>query len=205
MGREIEFPTHDPQPTTYNAPMSSTLTPIMELRKISRSFGVQGVLREISFAVNPGETLVIIGESGCGKSVMTKILAGLLEPTAGEVLWQGRTLKSRKPGELHRDRLQIGYLFQGAALFDSLNVFENVAFGLRENRRMSFREIQEIVAERLREVGLPPDTAQKRPADLSGGMRKRVALALRLGDVASNHFLRRTDDWPRSRDERRHQ
>lgn len=152
----------------------------MELRHISRSFGRQGVLREISFAVQPGETLVLIGESGCGKSVMTKILAGLLDPSSGEVRWDGRTLKSRSRAELHRDRLRLGYLFQGAALFDSMNVFENIAFGLRENSRLPLPEIRSIVTERLREVGLPPETAQKRPADLSGGMRKRVALARAL-------------------------
>jgi phospholipid/cholesterol/gamma-HCH transport system ATP-binding protein len=157
-----------------------SLASVMELRGVSRSFGRQGVLREISFAVQPGQTLVVIGESGCGKSVTTKILAGLLAPGAGEVLWQDRTLKSRKPSELHRDRLRIGYLFQGGALFDSLNVFENVAFGLRENRRMPLKEIETVVAERLREVGLPAEAAQKRPADLSGGMRKRVALARAL-------------------------
>jgi phospholipid/cholesterol/gamma-HCH transport system ATP-binding protein len=152
----------------------------MELRHVSRGFGVHAVLRDLSFAVGPGETLVLIGESGCGKSVTTKILAGLLEPSSGDVLWEGRTLKSRTRSELHRDRLHLGYLFQGGALFDSLSVFENVAFGLRENRSLSAGEIRAIVLERLREVGLPPETAQKRPADLSGGMRKRVALARAL-------------------------
>lgn len=155
-------------------------SPVMELHHVSRSFGRQAVLRDITFAVQPGETLVLIGESGCGKSVTTKILAGLLEPSLGEVRWDGRTLKSRDRQELEQDRLRLGYLFQGGALFDSLNVFENIAFGLRENTRQSLAEIQKIVAERLREVGLPVETAQKRPADLSGGMRKRVALARAL-------------------------
>lgn len=152
----------------------------MELRHVTRTFGKQPVLREISFAVKPGETLVVIGESGCGKSVLTKILAGLLEPSAGEVWWDGRALKSRSRGELHRDRLRLGYLFQGAALFDSMNVFENIAFGLRENTHSSLAEIRGVVSERLREVGLPAETALKRPGDLSGGMRKRVALARAL-------------------------
>jgi phospholipid/cholesterol/gamma-HCH transport system ATP-binding protein len=152
----------------------------MELRRVSRGFGTHAVLRDISFAVQPGETLALIGESGCGKSVTTKILAGLMEPSAGEVLWEGRALTSRTRSELQRDRLHLGYLFQGGALFDSLNVFENVAFGLRENQRLPFAEIRAIVLERLREVGLPAETAQKRPADLSGGMRKRVALARAL-------------------------
>lgn len=155
-------------------------TPVMELRHVVRQFGRQQVLRDITFSVQPGETLVLIGESGCGKSVTTKILAGLLDPSAGEVWWDARMLTSRTPRELHRDRLRLGYLFQGAALFDSMNVFENVAFGLRENSTSSLAEIRDVVSERLREVGLPVETAGKRPADLSGGMRKRVALARAL-------------------------
>jgi phospholipid/cholesterol/gamma-HCH transport system ATP-binding protein len=152
----------------------------MQLRRVHRSFGRQAVLRDISLEVRRGETLVVIGESGCGKSVTTKILAGLLRPSSGDVLWDERPLPSRSRTELQHDRLRLGYLFQGAALFDSLSVFENVAFGLRENTKLPLAEIRNIVAERLREVGLPAETAQKRPADLSGGMRKRVALARAL-------------------------
>lgn len=159
---------------------SASSLPVMELRHVTRRFGRQTVLREISFTVQRGETLALIGESGCGKSVTTKLLAGLLEPTVGEVFWDDRTLKSRSRRELHKDRLRLGYLFQGGALFDSMNVFENVAFGLRENGTASLSEMKSIVVERLREVGLSPETAQKRPADLSGGMRKRVALARAL-------------------------
>jgi len=162
-------------------PTAPPLPPsILELRHVSRSFGGQAVLRDISFDVRPGESLVLIGESGCGKSVTTKLLAGLLQPSQGEVFWDGRPLASRARMEIHRDRLRFGYLFQGAALFDSLNVFENIAFGLRENTRTPVAEIEAIVRERLREVGLPAETAWKRPADLSGGMRKRVALARAL-------------------------
>ncbi len=153
---------------------------IMELRDVSRNFGGQSVLRDISFEVRRGETLVLIGESGCGKSVTTKLLAGLLQPSRGQVDWDGRPLKSRSEKEIHHDRLRFGYLFQGGALFDSLNVYENIAFGLRENTRTPESEIDAIVRERLREVGLPAETARKRPADLSGGMRKRVALARAL-------------------------
>ncbi len=158
----------------------SNSSSMMQLHRVHRSFGRQAVLRDISIEVRRGETLVVIGESGCGKSVTTKILAGLLQPSSGDVLWDERPLLSRNRTELQRDRLRLGYLFQGAALFDSLNVFENVAFGLRENTKLPLAEIQSIVAERLREVGLPAETAQKRPADLSGGMRKRVALARAL-------------------------
>lgn len=160
--------------------MTAESVSALELRSASRSFGTQAVLRDISFQVRTGEVLVIIGESGCGKSVTTKLLAGLLEPSAGEVRWAGRSIGERSPDELRRDRLRLGYLFQGAALFDSLSVFENVAFGLRENTRQTNAEIEHIVEERLREVGLPANVGRKRPSDLSGGMRKRVGLARAL-------------------------
>ena len=151
-----------------------------ELSQVSHSFGSQKVLRDISLEVRRGETLVLIGESGCGKSVTTKLLAGLLEPTAGNVLWEGRPVRNRSRAELRHDRLRLGYLFQGAALFDSLNVFENIAFGLRENSTMREPQIREIVIDRLREVGLPEAVGAKRPSDLSGGMKKRVGLARAL-------------------------
>ncbi len=151
-----------------------------ELSNVSHSFGHQPVLRNISLQVCRGETLVLIGESGCGKSVTTKLLAGLLQPTSGDVLWEGRPVRSRNSTEMRRDRLRLGYLFQGAALFDSMNVFENIAFGLRENTKMPESQIREIVFDRLREVGLVDSVGDKRPSDLSGGMKKRVGLARAL-------------------------
>jgi phospholipid/cholesterol/gamma-HCH transport system ATP-binding protein len=153
---------------------------VLELRGVSRAFGSQGVLREVSIGVQPGETLVLIGESGCGKSVTTKLLAGHLHPNAGGVYWDGRPVKSLNRREFRERRLKFGYLFQGAALFDSLDVYENVAFGLRENCRMREPSIREIVKQRLREVGLPWTAARKQPSELSGGMKKRVALARAL-------------------------
>ncbi len=152
----------------------------IELRRASRSFGDHVILRDLSLEVRRGETLVLIGESGCGKSVTTKLLAGLLEPTSGEVLWDGRPVRGRPENEKRRDRLRLGYLFQGAALFDSMNVFENIAFGLRENTTLTESQIQQIVHERLREVGLTDNVIHKRPSDLSGGMKKRVGLARAL-------------------------
>ena len=147
---------------------------------VSVAFGQHDILRDISLDVVRGETLVLVGESGCGKSVTTKLLAGLLQPTGGEVRWDGRPVADRNYTEMRRDRLRLGYLFQGAALFDSMNVFENVAFGLRENTNLREAQIREIVHDRLREVGLADSDGQKRPADLSGGMRKRVGLARAL-------------------------
>lgn len=156
------------------------LPPSIELRGVSKRFGNQQVLRNISIRLRPGETLVLIGESGCGKSVTMKLLMGLLQPDTGEVLWDEVSLTQRRERELTRDRLRFGYLFQGAALFDSLTVFENVAFGLRENTRMSDEYIQQIVHERLKGVGLSASVANLKPAELSGGMRKRVGLARAL-------------------------
>lgn len=153
---------------------------IIELEKVSRSFGSQQVLRDISINVRAGETLCLIGESGCGKSVTLKLMAALLDPTAGEVRWGGVPVSQRSEKELVVDRLRFGYLFQGAALFDSLNVFENIAFGLRQNTKMSDGFLQKIAAERLKDVGMPPSSAGKMPSELSGGMRKRVGLARTL-------------------------
>jgi phospholipid/cholesterol/gamma-HCH transport system ATP-binding protein len=153
---------------------------IIELRGISRSFGTQEVLRNVSMDVRAGETVCLIGESGCGKSVTMKIMASLMEPTSGEVLWNNISINDRTDEELVRDRLRFGYLFQGAALFDSLSVFENIAFGLRQNTKMSDSFLEEIVAERLKDVGMSPSSANKMPSQLSGGMRKRVGLARTL-------------------------
>lgn len=151
-----------------------------ELSHVDRSFDGQPVLRDISLVVRPGKTVVLIGESGCGKSVTTRLLAGLLEPTSGEVLWDGRPVRQRSARELRRDRLRMGYLFQGAALFDSMSVYENIAFGLRENFSMPESQIRTIVHDRLREVGLGLPTADKLTSELSGGMKKRVGLARAL-------------------------
>lgn len=154
--------------------------PILELRNVSRKFGSNYILRDISLRVRAGETLCLIGESGCGKSVTMKLLVGLLAPSNGDVCWDGVSIVGRSDDELVRDRLRFGYLFQGAALFDSMNVFENVAFGLRQNTHMTQNFIHETVLERLKEVGLPPSAAFKMPSELSGGMRKRVGLARAL-------------------------
>ena len=159
---------------------STPLQPCLTLERVTRRFGAQTVLRDLTIQVRPGETLVLIGESGCGKSVTTKLLAGLLPPSQGTVRWDDRPVTSYSPRERREHRLRFGYLFQGAALFDSLNVFENVAFGIRENRRTPEAEIRSIVFGRLKDVGLSEATAWKRPSELSGGMKKRVGLARAL-------------------------
>jgi phospholipid/cholesterol/gamma-HCH transport system ATP-binding protein len=143
-------------------------------------FGPQPVLRDLNIQVQRGETLVVIGESGCGKTVLLKLIIGLLRPTAGRVLFDGRVLVDLSERDLTTQRLRFGFLFQGAALFDSLSVYDNVAFGLRAQGRRPDSEVNEIVRQRLQEVGLPPEAEAKKPAELSGGMKKRVGLARAL-------------------------
>jgi phospholipid/cholesterol/gamma-HCH transport system ATP-binding protein len=155
--------------------------PIVEFRDVSKSFGRQPILRSLSFSVARGETVAIIGESGCGKSVTLKLLMRLLDPSSGEVYWSGRPAAALRRDALVRERLRFGFLFQMAALFDSLTIADNVAFGLRQNSRLSRDEIAKVVDERLRDVGLSPEVVgSKKPAQLSGGMRKRVGLARAL-------------------------
>jgi phospholipid/cholesterol/gamma-HCH transport system ATP-binding protein len=159
---------------------ADTSNAVLSLRGVHRTFGRQAVLRDVTFSVHAGETLVLIGESGCGKSVTTKLLAGLMTPDHGTVTWDNRNVADLPRRDVRNRRLKFGYLFQGAALFDSLDVYENVAFGLRENTRLREPAIREVVQQRLREVGLTFETARKRPSELSGGMKKRVALARAL-------------------------
>jgi phospholipid/cholesterol/gamma-HCH transport system ATP-binding protein len=157
----------------------SAAKPILELQQVSMQFGPARILHAIDLAVPRGQTLGIIGESGCGKTVLLKLIVGLLRPTVGRVLFDGQEMSHLPERELTRQRLRIGFLFQMAALFDSLTVFDNVAFGPRALGRPE-AEIAEIVAQRLQEVGLPRSAASKMPAELSGGMRKRVGLARAL-------------------------
>jgi len=154
--------------------------PLVEVRDMSVQFGRQHVLRDISLTVPRGQTLALIGESGCGKTVLMKTIIGLIHPTKGDVLFDGADLSKLGDKELTRQRIRFGFLFQQAALFDSMNVEQNVAFPLRQHTNKTLGEIHRIVLERLDEVGLPETTLHKKPAELSGGMRKRVGLARAL-------------------------
>ncbi len=154
--------------------------PLIELREVSVQFGGERVLDNLSLRIRSSESVAIIGESGCGKSVLLKVMVGLLSPQRGEVFWEGIPLRKRSPAELLQLRLQTGFVFQQAALFDSMTVFDNVAFALRVHRLMDESAIAACVEERLREVGLAAAVAAKLPAALSGGMRKRVAIARAL-------------------------
>lgn len=155
-------------------------SPLLAARDLSVQFGKQQVLRDISLSVPKGQTLAIIGESGCGKTVLLKTAIGLIKPTSGQILFDNRNLMQLDGPELVRQRIRFGYVFQNAALFDSLTIGQNVAFPLRQHRQLSDRQMQEMVLARVSEVGLPDSVLIKKPAELSGGMRKRVGLARAL-------------------------
>jgi phospholipid/cholesterol/gamma-HCH transport system ATP-binding protein len=148
----------------------------VEFRDVSKSYGVKQVLRGASVKVFRGEVLVILGGSGSGKSVTLRHMLGLEVPDSGRVLVEDEDITDLPEEELYRVRKKFGMLFQSGALFDSMTVFENIAFPLREHTEMSEEEIEQSVNEKLELVNLP-NTGHLMPVDLSGGMRKRVGLA----------------------------
>jgi phospholipid/cholesterol/gamma-HCH transport system ATP-binding protein len=149
---------------------------MIEVRHLKKSFGAQLILDDISFRIENSESVAIIGRSGGGKSVLLKHIIGLLQPDAGDVLVDGENIVAMNERQLLRVRRKFGMVFQGAALFDSMTVAENVAFGLRRHEHLTEAEIAKRVAATLDMVDLP-GTENKNPAELSGGMRKRVGLA----------------------------
>jgi phospholipid/cholesterol/gamma-HCH transport system ATP-binding protein len=160
--------------------VDSTQPPVIELRDVSIRFRYESVLRNINLTVGRGQTMCIVGESGCGKTVMLKLIIGLLRPTSGKVLFDGVDIATLDGKQLVKMRLRFGFLFQMAALFDSLSVFDNVAFGLREHRICDEPHVRQTVLQRLHDVGLPAEIETRKPAELSGGQRKRVGLARAL-------------------------
>jgi phospholipid/cholesterol/gamma-HCH transport system ATP-binding protein len=149
---------------------------MIEAQNLRKGFGTQPVLDGVSFKIENGESVAIIGRSGCGKSVLLKLLIGLLPPDAGEALIDGENIVPMNERQLLRVRRKFGMVFQGSALFDSMTVAENVAFGLRRHEHLTEAEIARRVAGALEMVDLP-GTENKKSAELSGGMRKRVGLA----------------------------
>lgn len=149
---------------------------MIETRYLRKTFRSQTVLDGVSFCIEEGESLVIIGRSGGGKSVLLKHLIGLLRPDSGEVRIDGENIVGMNERQLLRVRRKFGMLFQSAALFDSMSVAENVAFGLRRHEHLTEGEIEKKVSAALEVVDLP-GTQNKQPAELSGGMKKRVGLA----------------------------
>jgi phospholipid/cholesterol/gamma-HCH transport system ATP-binding protein len=152
---------------------------MIQVIDVHRSFGRQQVLRGVNLHVKKGEILVIIGRSGSGKTVMLRLLIGLVRPNRGQVLIEGTDITQLSGRALDRVRERFGMLFQGGALFDSMSVFDNVAFPLREKTNLSEPEIAAQVQKMLESVGLG-DMGYKFPAELSGGMKKRTALARAL-------------------------
>jgi phospholipid/cholesterol/gamma-HCH transport system ATP-binding protein len=157
--------------------MASDLTPKVELRGVKKRFGSKIVLDGLDLTIGRGESLVVIGGSGTGKSVMIKCVLGILKPDAGQIFVDGKEVTKLR-GRAREDVLRkFGMLFQGAALFDSLPVWENVAFGLIQGHGVARRKAKDIAVEKLGKVGLGPDVAMLSPSELSGGMQKRVGLA----------------------------
>jgi len=153
---------------------------MIEIKNLYKRFGSNEVLRGINLKIEPGETTVIIGKSGEGKSVLLKHILKLLSPDSGEVIIEGQRINDLNLKQLYELRKKFGFLFQGAALFDSMTVEENVGLALVENKNgFSEKEIEEIVKEKLFLVGLP-GVEKLKPAELSGGMKKRVGLARAL-------------------------
>ncbi len=153
---------------------------IVDVESLSVTFGNQEVLKDITLRIPPGQTLALLGESGCGKTVLMKSIIGLVKPTDGKIEFDSENINQLTERQLSRMRLRYGFIFQNAALFDSMTIGQNVAFPLRQHGRFSDNQIREMVLSRLSEVGLPDSVVFKKPAELSGGMRKRVGLARAL-------------------------
>ncbi len=152
---------------------------MIEIKNLRKSFGDKEVLSGVNLDIEKGITLVIIGRSGCGKSVLLKHIIGLLTPDEGEILIEGQNITKMSEKGIYEIRKKFGFLFQGAALFDSMDVEQNIGLALKENTEMNKSEIKDIVAEKLELVGLP-NIQKMKPSDLSGGMKKRVSLARSL-------------------------
>jgi phospholipid/cholesterol/gamma-HCH transport system ATP-binding protein len=159
--------------------MTTTPQPTVEFTNVHTRFGANHVHRGLNFALAPGEVTTLLGPSGAGKTIILKLIIGLVRQAEGSVRVMGQEVADLKGPDLTKLRVNTGMLFQGAALFDSLTVFENIAYGLRERGEKDEDKLDHIVKERLRMVGLP-GIESKLPSQLSGGQRKRIGLARAL-------------------------
>lgn len=150
---------------------------MIKIDGVEKSFGRNHVLRGVDLTIQTGETLTIMGGSGTGKSVLIKHMVGLLKPDTGRIFVDNQEITKMNEDELFQIQKRFGYLFQGAALFDSLTVEENIAFGIRNLRPDLAKHWRDVVPEKLALVGLKPEVGKLKPAELSGGMKKRVGLA----------------------------
>lgn len=154
-----------------------SVMPKISVKNVSKSFGDNHVLRGISLDIKKGESMVIIGGSGSGKSVLLKCILGLLEADTGSIKIDGQEMIGASHSDQLKMREKFGMLFQAGALFDSLPVWENICFALLQRKKINKKDAVDFAIEKLRSVGLGPESAFKLPAELSGGMQKRVALA----------------------------
>jgi len=153
--------------------------PIIQFYSVFKKFGTNQVLRGVSLRIFKGQVTTIIGKSGTGKSVLLKHIIGLLQPDAGEILLYGQPISKMKPSQINQLRARFSYVFQDAALFDSLTIYNNIALPLREGTSMAKTEIKKRVLDRLEQFDMQA-FRDKYPAQLSGGMKRRVALARAL-------------------------
>lgn len=175
--------THEPppaQPSGFTSSQTQSTERLVDVENLTVRFGRQTVLQDITVSIDRGQTVAVIGESGCGKTVFMKTLVGLLHPTKGVVRFDGHPIHEMDPVKLTQTRRRFGFVFQNAALFDSMSIRNNIAFPLRQDVQRAAKEIDDLVAKHLNEVGLPASVAKKFPSELSGGMRKRVGLARAL-------------------------
>jgi phospholipid/cholesterol/gamma-HCH transport system ATP-binding protein len=154
--------------------------PLIELRAMTLQFAKQTILNNINLTIPRGQTVAVIGESGCGKTMLLKSVTGLLTPTSGAMLYDGVDIHLLGDVELTKLRCKFGFVFQNAALFDSMTIGQNVAFPVIQHNLANGKNIDRMVIEGLAEVGLPEIVLHKRPSQLSGGMRKRVGIARAL-------------------------
>ncbi len=155
----------------------SAVEHLIDVQHLHVDFHGQKILKDITVSIQAGETVAVIGESGCGKTVFMKTIVGLIPPTRGSIRFAGQDLSTLSPTALSDVRRRFGFVFQNAALFDSMTIFDNVAFPMRQSTDADDDEIHERVLKHIQEVGLPPTVISKRPSELSGGMRKRVGIA----------------------------
>ncbi len=153
------------------------MTAKIEVKNLCKSFGRKVVLDGIDLTIGQGESVVVIGGSGSGKSVLLKCILGIITPDSGSIMIDGEEVTNLSMRERQEVMRKFGMLFQGGALFDSLPVWENITFALLQNHQISRREAHQLAEEKLKAVGLKPEVADLSPAELSGGMQKRVALA----------------------------
>lgn len=154
----------------------------ISIRKLHKSFGDKKILKDISIDINKGESLVIIGGSGSGKSVLIKNIIGLMNPTSGDIFIKGENVAKLSISERNKRMSMFGMLFQGGALFDSFTVWENISFAMVQIGKLAKKEARDFAVTKLSAVGLGPDVADLFPSELSGGMQKRVSLARAIAD-----------------------